>query len=231
MIWFFIALGVFLGSHLISSVPQCRSFFISLLGERVYLVFYSILSLVTLWWVFHTARNTSMDFILWPKVYWTYWVTNITMPLVCVLVSLGINTPNSLSILCKQRPFDPGKPRGIVSITRHPILWALFLWSFSHIFPNGCLSLVIVFGIFALFSILGMKLVDLRLQKLLGQEHWETLSKNTSILPFCAVLRSRQGMNWQQDDLYSVIVGLGIYYLVLNLHEYIIGVNPLQFIL
>lgn len=229
MFHFFVALLLFLGSHLVSSVPQFRSFFIKLLSERCYLIIYSILSMITLWWLFHTAIKASTDFILWPKFYWAYWIPNVTMPFVCILISLGINTPNSLSILCKRRFFDPEQPKGIVAITRHPILWAMFLWSLSHIFPNGSLSLVIVFSVFALFSLFGMKLVDFRLQKSLGKAHWDSLSKNTSILPFYGQIRSHKHMNWTQDDWYSVIIGLGIYYLFLNLHEYVIGVHPLQF--
>ncbi len=230
MVYFFIALGVFLGSHLISSIPTCRSFFITLLGEKIYLILYSVLSIGTLWWLFHTAINASFDWILWPKAIWAYWVPNIVMPVVFILFIMGINTPNPLSILCKKSPFDPDKPRGIVAITRHPILWSMFLWSLSHVFPNGSVSLVIVFSFFAVFSLLGMKLVDLRLQRTLGEDDWEKLSHNTSIIPFAAYKRRSIRNPWTQDDLYSVIVGLGVYYGALHLHQYILGVNPLHLI-
>ncbi|MEI7494585.1 MAG: NnrU family protein [Alphaproteobacteria bacterium] len=227
MICFFIALGVFLGSHLMSS---CRSFFINLVGEKIYLVFYSIVSIGTLWWLFFTAIEASSDYILWQKSTWAYWVPNVTMPFVFILFVLGINTPNPLSILCKRCPFDQNNPSGIIAITRHPILWAMFIWSLSHIFPNGSLSLVITFSVFALFSLMGMKLVDLRLQKSLGKDAWIELSKNTSIFPFAALIHSHRCVRWNENDFYSVIVGLGLYYGSLHLHQYFFDVNPFHLI-
>lgn len=231
MINFFISLGIFLGSHFISSVPRIRNFFIRLLGERKYLILYSLVSLVTLYWLFHTAINAASYLFIWPKVYWTYWVPNIIMPFAFIIFVMGINTPNPLSILSKRSPFDPQKPKGIVAITRHPVLWSMTLWAFSHLFPNGSLTLVIVFSVFMVFSIMGMHLVDHRLQRDLGGNAWKKLSRNTSIIPFAALFRSRQKDIWSENDIYNVIIGLGVYYLFLNLHEYFLGIHPLRLIL
>ncbi len=230
MVEFFVALSVFLGSHLISSMPSCRSLLVKTLGEKIYLIFYSALSIILLWWLFRAALNASLDLMLWSKSTWTYWVPNITMPFVFIIVTMGISTPNALSILCKRQPFDADKPRGIVAITRHPILWAMFLWAVSHMFPNGSLSLVIVFGTFMLFSLFGMKLVDLRMQRALGAEEWQELSRNTSIVPFVALARSTKWNIFTKNDLYRVIIGLALYYVSLYLHQYILGVNPIQLI-
>ncbi|MBP9792342.1 MAG: hypothetical protein KBC27_03930, partial [Rickettsiales bacterium] len=187
-------------------------------------------SIILLWWLFHAALNVSLDFILWPKSTWAYWVPNITMPFVFIILTMGISTPNALSILCKQSPFNADKPLGIVAITRHPILWAMFLWAASHIFPNGSLSLVIVFSICMLFSLFGMKLIDLRMQKSLGKDVWKELSRNTSIIPFGALTKSTIWSIFTRDDLYRVIIGLILYYASLHFHQYILGVNPVHLI-
>lgn len=233
MAGFFAAVGIFFATHFISSVPSCRAFFVTLLGEKAYLALYSLLSIVTLWLLFYAAIAASDTWIIWPKMIWAYLVPNIIMPFVFVLSVMGIMTPNPLSILCKSANFNPSKPTGIVAITRHPILWAMFLWSVSHIFPNGSASLIITFSFFAAFSLIGMKLVDLRMKRTLGQGEWEKLSNNTSIIPFKALIRRqvRFANLWTKNDFYSVIIGLSAYYGALHLHEYILGVNPLGLII
>ena len=52
-----------------------------------------------------------------------------------------------------KQPFDPARP-GIAAITRHPLLWALTLWSLAHLAPNGDLAHGLLFGSFALTALL-----------------------------------------------------------------------------
>ena len=110
--------------------------------------------------------------------------------------------------------FDPENP-GLIGWIRHPLLAALLIWSITHMVPNGNLAHVIVFGLFAAFSLLGMKIIDRRSKRILGVENWQHLS-NTS-----------RRLTITRHGIIRIIIGVLIYLAILYSHEWVIGVTPL----
>ena len=106
------------------------------------------------------------------------------MPVVCVLLVLGLSSPNPLSMSAvRGAAFDPARP-GIVALVRHPVLWAALLWALAHLVPNGDLAHVILFGLLALLAGGGMLIFDRRQRRRLGEEEWARLAAHSSNLPF-----------------------------------------------
>ena len=81
--------------------------------------------------------------------------------------------------------------------------------------PNGNLAHIIVFALFACFSILGMKIIDRRARRILGADRWQTLSN------------THQSLRITRRGITRLAIGVLIYLAVLFSHEWVIGVSPL----
>ena len=86
----------------------------------------------------------------------------------CLLAAYGVGAVNPLSFAGRApERYDPDAP-GIAGVARHPLLWALLLWSGSHLVPNGDLAHVLLFGGLAAMAAAGMVAIDRRLRQRLA---------------------------------------------------------------
>lgn len=184
------AMGLFLLAHALPVRPPVRPWLVHRLGERGFTLGYSLISLLLLGWLVLEAGRA--PFVpLWPWAPWQSWVPNFIMPVVILLVALAVGVPNPLSFGgARPQDFDPERP-GIVGVARHPLLWALALWALAHLVPNGNLAHALLFGLFALFAFLGMRMIDRRRRQLLGAVEWQRLAARSSDWPFQALLDGR----------------------------------------
>lgn len=224
MIEFAAALAIFLLSHAIPARTGLRQRLSAAIGERSYMILYSLLSLVLLAWLISAAARA--PFIpLWDLELWHYHVPLALMFPAAMLFVGGAVTPNPLSISFSRRPWQPARP-GLVGITRHPILWSFALWSFAHVVPNGDLVSLIMFGGFGLFAIAGMALVDRRKRRGLGDQ-WRDMAGRTSIVPFVALLQGRASGRWRLGELVATLLGgVLVWFALLHLHPLVIGPDP-----
>jgi uncharacterized membrane protein len=213
----------FLLSHLLPVRPAIRARLVGLAGERGYLAGYSAVSLAMLAWLVAAAGRA--PFVpLWPYAPWQAWVPNLAMPLACLLIAFGIGAPNPLSFGGRAAGFDPERP-GIAGFARHPLLVALALWAASHAVPNGNLAQAALFGAFAGFALLGMRVIDRRKRRQMGTE-WARLAARTSFWPGAALLSGR----WRPaggPDPRRLAVAAALWLGLLALHPGLIGVSPL----
>ena len=113
---------------------------------------------------------------------WTRWVPNLVMPVAVFLAVAGVGlrypfTPGGR----RAAVFDPAHP-GFAALTRHPLLWALALWSATHLPPNGDLAHIRMFGEFAAVSIAAILMFDRRAMKTLSVADRAALFRAA---PFC----------------------------------------------
>jgi len=224
MTQFVFALFFFLVSHAVPARPTVREWLRRLLGSRTYLLLYSLVSILLLGWLIRSAAQA--PFIpLWTLTLGQYWVPILIMPIAFFLLIAGAVSPNPLSISFSPRGFDADRP-GIVGVTRHPILWAFALWSFSHVVPNGDLVSLIMFGGFGLFALSAIRAIDRRKARALGAR-WTDLASRTSAWPFAALLADRASWRWPKGLLsISLGVAIGSYCAMLWLHPILFGPDP-----
>ncbi len=215
---FILALGVFYAVHALPVRPGVRAAGQARLGRRGYAAVTGLLQLATLAWVI-VAAGQAPWIGLWDQMPWMRWTVNLAMPVAVALVVLAIGTPNPLSFGGPAAGFDPARP-GLAGLVRHPVLWALLLWSSAHMLVNGDLAHVLLFGGFALFSALGMVLLDRRRQRDLGAD-WARLAAHTSNLPFAGRLAG-----WRPSPA-RLAVAAAVWLALLWLHPEVIGVSPL----
>lgn len=218
------AFAVFLLSHALPARPPVRRRLASLLGERGYLLCYSLVSVGMLAWLV-VAAGRAPFVLLWPYAAWQAWVVNLVMPLVCLLVAGAVAAPNPLSFGGPAAGFDPARP-GIAGVARHPLLWALALWAAAHAVANGTLAHLALFGSFAGFALAGMRIIDRRKRRQLGAAEWARLAARTSAWPCAALLDGRwRPAAW--PGLGRLAAGLLLWLALLHLHAPVIGVSPL----
>ncbi len=219
------ALALFFASHILPARPAIRTWLRATFGPGLYLALYCIISLVLLGWLI-VAAGRAPYVELWPVAAWQFWAPNIVMPLACLLIAAGVAAPNPFSIGGHDADrFDPARPR-IAGVTRHPLIWALTLWALSHLFPNGDLAHVILFGMFTAFGLTGMVAMDAKLRRQWGEHIWADKSRRTSFLPFAAIFRGRVAVTQLSMDWRVLATAVALYAAAIGLHRWVIGVSP-----
>lgn len=216
---FALALGVFFLSHTVPVRPPVRPWAVARLGQRGFTLGYAVLSLAVLTWlVFAAGRAPYVP--LWQ---WAPWQNHMALALMlpaCLIATLAIGRPNPFSFGgARNDRFDPARP-GIVGWMRHPLLVAFALWGGVHTLANGDLAHVILFGTFAVFALLGGRLIDRRKQRQMGAA-WDRLRTEMADggrPALTDIVREAPG---------RIAAGVALYALLIVLHPLVIGVSPI----
>jgi uncharacterized membrane protein len=212
---FTVALGIFLLSHVIPVRPPVRPWLVRVFGLRGYIAGYSVVSIALLFWLIAAASRAPYIEVI-PALELLSWAPLVAMPFVSMLAVLGLSIANPLSFGgMGKRPYDPSRP-GVLALTRHPLLLAIALWAGSHLLANGDLAHVVLFGLFGLFAVASMGVIDRRKKRVLGAE-WQKLAQHTSLL-------SWHGFH---AGLWTGVGGAMLFAVLLILHDPVIGVSPL----
>ncbi|MGC1711347.1 MAG: NnrU family protein [Methyloceanibacter sp.] len=128
-----VAIVIFLGTHLVPTLPL-RGRLVERLGETGYKVAFSLLSIasfVFLVWAFAKAPVVQV----WSPPSWTRWVAIVLMlPAFIFMVAAYV----------------PGK---IKEKLKHPFLVAIKTWALAHLIANGDLASIILFGSFLAYAV------------------------------------------------------------------------------
>ncbi|ODT72526.1 MAG: NnrU family protein [Pelagibacterium sp. SCN 63-23] len=223
MTLFLVALAAFLLLHSVPALPAIRMRLIGLLGRRLYLILYSVVSLLTLAWVFHAALQ--LDYVeLWPPMAWQAWVPIVLSPIAFFLLVAGLVSPNPGSITLRRGNASAG---AITTITRHPVLWSFALWAGSHLVANGDLRSLLLFGAFALFALVGIATAERRARRR-QEPGFAEFERSTTILPFAALLSGRA--HWRVDRamlVALVLTAVLTFWLLAGGHAALFGADPL----
>ena len=217
---FLAAIATFILSHMIPMRPRFRNFFEQRLGRTGFLISYSVLSLVVIYWLGYSfAQAPYIGLWGWSEV--AAWLPVILMPLACMLVVAGMSSRNPFSLGLGKKGYDPSRP-GITSVTRHPVLWGLILWSSSHIPVNGDVAGLILFGLMLMLSVAGTLMMERVRRRKFSPEVWQRYLAGTAGIPF-----SRVGsIDWRGIGWLRIAAGGLLYLLLLFGHQPIIGIAP-----
>ena len=204
-----LATAAFLATHFVSSTPL-RGKLVAAIGEWPYRGLYSLIALATLGWMiwgYVTAEHTHL---------WTGPRTPpyVAMPLAFVLLACGYwRNPTMVGadrLLKSEQP-----ARGMIRITRHPIMWAVMLWAASHTVARGDSKALVFFGGFLVLAALGTVLVDARKK---SNPDWARFAAVTSNVPFVAIAQGRNRIVWREIGWLRPAIGIAAYFGVLLIH-------------
>lgn len=167
-------IAVFAGFYVLHSVPvrpPVRPWLVARLGHAGFGIAYSVLSLAMLAALF-VAVDRAPYVPLWPEPPGAHWLVLAAMTAAGLILAFGLFRPNPLSFGgTETAAFDPRNP-GLLRWVRHPVLAAFFMWSSGHLVVNGDVAHVVTFGSFAGFALFGMRIIDRRRRREMGDEVW-----------------------------------------------------------
>ncbi len=177
------------------SSTPIRGELVSLLGENVYLGLYTLISLVALGWMIWAYVKAPYERLWWGDEFKAWALRSM------------------------------GEPRGILRITRHPVMWGIALWAAVHLIARGDKASAIFFGGLLLLALSGPVLIDARKDRTIGVD-WQRFAAITSNIPFAAILQGRNQFRFDEIGWGKVLVGLALYFVLVFLHPYLFGVRP-----
>ena len=204
-----LATAAFLATHFVSSTPL-RAALVRSMGERQYQGLYSLAALATLVWMGFAYAAAPRE-MLWagPR-----WLPAAVMPFAFVLLACGFwRNPTIVGADRLLRSDDPA--RGMIRITRHPIMWAFMLWAGSHLVARGDVKSLIFFGGLFLLAAVGTVLMDSRKK---SNPDWARFAGVTSNIPLVAIAQGRNRIVWREIGWLRPLIGVVVFAAVLFFH-------------
>lgn len=218
---------VFLGIHLLISGTRLRDAIVGVIGENPYLGLFSLSSLGAIIWlvIAYNGAQAADDPMLFAP-----WIgtRHLAIPVVLIAFLLavpGLLLPNPTSLKQEGAATKEGTVKGVLRITRHPFLWGVAIWSAFHVSANGDEASVIFFGTFFLVSFLGTFSIDAKRRRKMG-EAWSGFARQTSNVPFAAIVAGRNTLNLGELLGWRFLVALMIFLAILFSHARLFGVSP-----
>jgi uncharacterized membrane protein len=213
----------FAGTHVWLSSVRTRTALIGTIGAQSFQGLYSLVALVTfvpLVWIFAAHKHAG------PLVWTTIGPSGLARPLNHVLMAAAVVLfvasllPSSTAPSAMQA-HGPAVARGILRVTRHPMLAAFALFGVAHLLMNGSVGDVLFFGGFPVFAWIGARHQDAR--KVREVPEYGALVATTSIVPFAAILAGRQRLVARELPLAAFAGGLLVTVLLRFYHRTLFG--------
>lgn len=212
----------FVGTHVGIAATPLRAELIGRVGERFYRLLFSLLSIAALVWLV-MAYRAAPYLPLWHAGSPMRALALAVMPLAFLLVVTSLVQPNPTAVGQAPDPDAPEPARGMLRITRHPMMWGIGLWAACHMLANPDLASAIFFGAFATLALGGAAALDHRLSRE-SRPGWGVFVQRTSFVPFMAILEGRQHAAWREIGWRPLAITLAAYAVVLWAHPWLFGV-------
>jgi uncharacterized membrane protein len=218
-----VAFLLWTGCHIGIAGTSARAALVSRIGENGFRIAFSIASVVTIGLLI-AAYSKAPYIALWDTPPWLGWLLVLAMLPAFILFVVSILARNPTAV--GQEGALRQDPRGIVRITRHPMLWSFALWAGVHILGNGDLASLLFFGAFLITALAGMPSIDTKVAAR-DRDGWQRFSALTSILPFAALIAGRNHPVWSEIGWLPPLIGGVLWVALLFAHPWVIGVGAL----
>lgn len=215
-----LATAAFVGAHLVSGTPL-RETLVRSLGEWPYRGLYSVVALVTLGWMIWAYANAPRETLYWTPL---RHLPSLLMPFAFILLASG-HARNPTAVGGDQVLRSHDAARGVFRITRHPVMWAIILWSGAHVLARADPKSLLFFGGFLLLAVLGSVTLDRRKARTAGED-WQRFAAVTSHIPFVAIAQRRNRLAWREIGWVRPMAGLAAFFVFFALHGWLFGARP-----
>lgn len=203
-----VATIAFVGTHLLMSHPL-RPPLVARLGERSFQGLYTVVSLITFGWMIWGMRKVGAEPFLWTPPAWV-WLAGGAVMLVASILFVGSLIGNPA---LPGMPASDREPRGVLAITRHPMMWSFALWALVHAIVWPQPSVLIVCAGIAFLALAGAAGQDAKKTRL-QPDFWPAWRAKTAFVPFTGpALRRSWWPGWG-----VVLGGLALWLLATWLH-------------
>lgn len=215
----------FLALHLLIAGTRLRDVIVGAIGERAYLVLFSLASLGGIVWLalsYNAASAVGSD-VFWDLGIGVKHLGFIVIGLAFLLGVPGLLTANPTSVGMESAAAH--EVSGVLRITRHPFLWSVALWAAFHLLANGDAASVVFFGTFLVLAVLGTFSIDAKRARKMGAA-WTPFALRTSNMPFTAILGGRSALKLAELLGWRQAVAVGAFLAVLFAHEWAFSASP-----
>ncbi|WP_420405463.1 NnrU family protein [Nisaea sp.] len=219
----FAAVVAFVGGHFLLGWPSIRALLIEQIGANRFRAIFSLAAIVAMVWMV-MAYGAAPYLPVWEPPLWTRWIPNIVMPVACVLLVCGYNPFSPTAMMAEEDFEDPHLVRGILTVTRHPVMWAIGLWALAHLTVRGDAASMMLFGGLAILAFAGMIKIDAKKRAEYGAK-WAPFELSTSVIPFRAILEGRCKLDWNGIGWLRLGGGLLLWAGLHGAHPWIAGVS------
>ena len=223
MIWLAIAALIWVGAHVGIAGSGLRRALAHRLGETGFRGAFSLVSVLAIAFLIASFRRAP-TVPLWAAPDWLRWLLVAVMLAAFLLFAAAVLARNPTAIggdaALRQ------EPRGVVRVTRHPMLWSFALWAAAHVLGNGDVASVLFFGAFLLTALAGMPSIDAKVAAR-DPEGWRPFAAATSILPFGAIASGRNRFAPAEIGWAPVALGVALWAVLLWAHPWIFGLSAL----
>lgn len=210
-------------THTALSHPPVRGRLVGSLGQRGYVLLYSMVAFATfipLIWVFFEYRNPHAvplpALALTPGI---WWATMLLMFVAFMLLVLGFSRPNPVSSLLEK---SGSGAMGALRITRHPAFMGVAIMGLAHLLVNYSAIDRVFFGGLLIYSLLGCAHQDWR-RRQTDEPGREQYFAETSFFPFVAILQGRNKLVLREFNPIAVCIAIGVFAIFFTFHNRIIA--------
>src|SRR6185295_3235410 len=215
----YFATAAFLATHFIPATAL-RGVIVRAIGEKAYLALYSLLAFATIGWMVWAYNRAPLE-PLWVGL---RWLPAAAMPFAFILLACGILSRNPTIVGADKLLQSPDPARGMIRVTRHPVMWSFILWAGAHVLARGELGAMVFFGGFLILAALGAVLMDQRKARTLGED-WKRFAAVTSYFPFLAIAQGRNSFKASEIGWRNPAIGLALYALFFWFHPLLFGIR------
>jgi uncharacterized membrane protein len=209
----FIAIGVFLTTHVALAENPLRGVLVRRLGERPFVWSYGILAILQLLWV-HQAVDAAPVVQLWQPPRWIGAIPLAVMPLAILLLVCGFTQSNPTATLAKTVAagrLARREVRGVLSITRNPVMWGLGLLFLAQLAIAAELAEALRCGAYAALALLFLPRIEAKQRAKWGDAAWADFTARSSSVPFVAMMQGRARFDWREIGGVRLITTAGLY--------------------
>lgn len=217
-----LAAAAWIGLHLGVAGTRARDAVVARTGEAGFRGLFSLASVAALW-ALVAAWRAAPAVPLWTLPGWARWPLALLMLVALLLFVAAVAAPNPTAV----GGGGPGRgPRGLLRVTRHPMLWSFALWAAVHALASGDAAGLLFFGAIGATALAGMPSIDAKLARR-DPAAWAPFAAATSVLPFAALAAGRA--RWVPGELRWRVPALALaaWALLLWAHPRLFGVAAL----
>lgn len=172
-----LAATAFVGMHFLLSHPL-RDALVARLGENAFRILYSLIALASFGGMLWAYRAIGDQSPLWSAPNWFDPVAGLLMWLGSILFAGSFVGNPALAGARAQ-----SAPRGVLAITRHPMMWGFAIWALVHVAIIATPKALILDGGILVLALAGAAGQDRKKARIAGQD-WHDWTARTAFVPF-----------------------------------------------
>ena len=175
----FLSAIAFVGTHFLLSHPLRRPL-ARAMGEKPFQGLYSLVALITFGLMIYFYRVIGRE----PERLWDAgeagWIVGTILMWIASILFVGSFIGNPA---LPGAPGPKGGPKGVLAITRHPMMWSFAIWAAVHLMILAMPKALVFDGAIIFLALAGAAAQDRKKAGLLG-DNWHDWTAETAFVPF-----------------------------------------------